>query len=232
MCTFICGAGTIHHKDDDEEQLKSPISTPKKSKKGSKNPYSTRGLDKFSALLSELEEKKEKIYSQNGSKDISFVRFVYKNSDDCIPIVVKQKDEKKFEKKSSETKSKSPPLGARTPESKISNKVENRVKQVKTETDKKKGKKRSFSWRRPSYYLPVVIVLILLLLVFFGRSAVTLFTCIAWYMVPTLLGDGSNVRKSTQNVRKLSDNRLAVASSSPKSVARNKSPEQRGHRRP
>ncbi|KAF2309635.1 hypothetical protein GH714_004394 [Hevea brasiliensis] len=90
-----------HHQEEEDEPLQqgsSPCSTPRKSRKStkdSKNPYSTRGLDKFSALLADLEEKRQQIYSQVDSQDISFVRFVYSSSNDCVPIIVKLKDQNK-----------------------------------------------------------------------------------------------------------------------------------------
>ncbi|KAF4368655.1 hypothetical protein F8388_003356 [Cannabis sativa] len=115
----ICGSPlhpSSHHQDQDQNhhqdqvpmsQLSrsagtSPCCTPKKSRKTSfsrshnnkeKNPYATRGLEKFSALLVDLEEKRQKIYEQSAAaEDISFVRFVYKNSNDLVPIIVKLKD--------------------------------------------------------------------------------------------------------------------------------------------
>ncbi|XVF56773.1 hypothetical protein PTKIN_Ptkin06aG0146800 [Pterospermum kingtungense] len=96
--TCICGS--FHHQEEDGDEFwVSPVSSPRKSrrKKDNKNPYSTRGLDQFSALLAELEEKRQQIYSQMGSQGI--VRFVYKNSNDCVPIVIKLKDNYKKEEK-------------------------------------------------------------------------------------------------------------------------------------
>ncbi|GLT26228.1 hypothetical protein SLA2020_013100 [Shorea laevis] len=75
---LICGTGGFQREDDELSSCSlspksSPVSTPRKSKRSnlrkshnrdSKNPYSSRGLDKFSAVLAELEEKKQKIYSQ------------------------------------------------------------------------------------------------------------------------------------------------------------------------
>ena len=89
---FVCGP--FHNEYDDEPCLASPnSSSPRKYKrKNSKNnnPYSTRGLDKFSELLADLDEKRQKIYSQTNPHDISFVRFVYSNTDDdIVPVVVK-----------------------------------------------------------------------------------------------------------------------------------------------
>ncbi|GKV10363.1 hypothetical protein SLEP1_g21739 [Rubroshorea leprosula] len=259
---LICGTGGFQKEEDELSSCSlspksSPVSTPRKSKRSnlckshnrdSKNPYSSRGLDKFSALLAELEEKKQKIYSQVGSQDISFVRFVYKNTDDCVPIVVRLKDKNEAEKKLGETKEKSPPVAA-TRDSEILDKSsiestaagDNRVKQMKEELNKVKEKK-SFSWntklhklRWPAYYLPAVIVLILLLLVFFGRSAATLYICLAWYIVPTFKRDGREMKKK-DHVRKLNENKLisdglSSLGNNKIGTVTNKSPERRGHRK-
>ncbi|GLU15939.1 hypothetical protein SLE2022_323910 [Rubroshorea leprosula] len=254
---FTCGTCGFHHQEEDGEPSSCSVSTPKKSKRSnldkshnsnSKNPYSSCGLDKFSALLAELEEKREKIYSQMGSQDISFVCFVYKNSNDCVPVVVRSK-EKREKEKLGETKAKSPRPVARTQQSEILDEFPttaaggNRVKLVKIDSDLKKEKNSSWitklrRWRRPSYYFPAVIVMILLLLVFFGRLAVTLCTCLFWCMIHTLKRDGSNVRRVTKKkdyVRKLSENKLVGDGfSSPTDnkagAVRDKSSKRAGHR--
>ncbi|KAE8695864.1 ZCW7 isoform 1 [Hibiscus syriacus] len=199
---LICGAFN-HQNGDDNEPWSSPRKTSKSHHKDGKNPYSDRGLDKFSALLSELEDKRQKIYLQNGSQDI---RFMYKNSTDCVPVVVKHKDEKQEQKPNPvETKD-----HHHQPEDKHPMKTLNEANDVKeisrwqlvsenTHQKKKKKKKKLFSWRRPSYYLPALLVLILVLLVFFGRSVSVLFTCIGWYIVPTIQGESCNkVRRRTK----------------------------------
>jgi hypothetical protein len=172
----------------------SPASTPrklqnkgtfcKKNKKGGKNPYATRGLDKFSALLVEIEEKKQKIYSQKNSQDISFVRFMFSDSDDCVPIVVKAKKEN--DQQQVKTKQ----------EDKLATKIKTPEEKQEVKQEKTAGKifeKNRFSidlmvckLRRPCYYLPVVIVFILVLLALSGRSFAILCTCIGWYIIPTL----------------------------------------------
>lgn len=177
-----------------------------------KNPYATSGLDKFSALLAELEEKKQKIYSQVNPDEISLVRFVYKDSDDYVPIVVKVKKNHKQQQDNNINnikQSQSPPrrqdsgqLKDKFPlESSNSSPENKQVSQSDNNNSNKKKKmmKRSSSfsfswsdifkpsnWRQPCYYLPAVIVLILLFLVFFGRSFAILCTSIGWYIVPTL----------------------------------------------
>ncbi|GMI89678.1 hypothetical protein like AT1G59590 [Hibiscus trionum] len=211
---FICGT---FDPEDEDGRRKSRRNSFRKSK-SSKNPYSDLGLDKFSALLAELEEKKQKIYSQTGAEDISLVRFRYKNLTDIVPIVVKLKDEKEEEKRKS-VDSDSSSTKDHHPVTKVIDKhqIQNLVqgKQVMKKISSGLQSQRSFSWnlelhqwRRPSYYVPAILVSILLLLVFFGRSVSILFTCIAWYTVPVIQGKSYHQKKVY--VRKLSDNRTGA----------------------
>ena len=222
---FICGTGTFNKE---EEVDNSPCSSPRKSsrrKYNNKNPYSTRGLDKFSALLSDLDEKRQKIYSQVGSESISLVRFVYSNSNDCVPIVVKLRDKKEDKTKNFRYVKDNNHVSATHTNSEAVDKVpvENNtasleeVKQPRLEISNEKTKiKKRFSWnmkldnwRRPSYYLPVIIILILFFMALFGRSFAILCTSIGWYVVPTLK-DSSNTTSSTTKkkiyVRRMSEN--------------------------
>ncbi|OMP07769.1 hypothetical protein COLO4_07066 [Corchorus olitorius] len=249
---FVCGAFQ-HHQEEEDDDLPWSIpvsSSPRKCsrrKKDSskKNPYSTRGLEQFSALLAELEEKRQQIYSQMGTPGL--VRFVYKNSNDCVPIVVKLKDKKKEEKgKLSNTKNQQQqPAEIRPTTPKSPSESEKKLlatPKTPSESDKKLEKKQSFSWNvksgklgRPSYYIPAVIILILVLLTCFGRSVAILFTCVGWYIVPAISGEqaGSNFRTSMKKKdfgRKLSGNKLVSGNllSSPNSkkfeVTRDKFP--------
>ncbi|XVE62460.1 hypothetical protein DITRI_Ditri06bG0119900 [Diplodiscus trichospermus] len=224
---YPCVCGAFHHQEEDGDEFWiSPVSTPRKSrrKKDIKNPYATRGLDRFSALLAELEEKRHHIYSQMGSQGI--VRFVYNNSNDCVPVVVKFKDKKEEKNKPGNyTKD-------HQPERYVS---ELEKLETPSESDKKIEKKNSFSLqklRKPSYHIPAAIILVLLFLVFFGRSVAILCTCIGWYIVPTITSEGSNLKASMKKkgyARKLSRNKSASGKlSSPKSdkfgAIRDKSP--------
>lgn len=244
---FICGSN--FQLEDLEDELpksasagSSPCSTPRRSRKASnrdKNPYASRGLDKFSALLADLEEKRQKIYAETGSQDISLVRFVYKNSDDLVPIVVKLKDKNNNQKEKKTKRSASmnnndefkeiKQTTNNTSESQDKFPIETSiaVKEVKKpESNNKKIAKRSFSWnmkldtwKKPAYYLPVVMILILLLLTLFGRSVAILCTSIGWYVVPTLQDSSSRKRLSTKKkdyVRKLSDRRMVSEGSPPR----------------
>ncbi|KAH7567532.1 hypothetical protein ACOSP7_010518 [Xanthoceras sorbifolium] len=226
------------------------------NKKDSKNPYSNRGLDKFSALVAELEEKRQKILSQKGSEEISLVRFVYKDTHDCVPIVVKvKKDNKEGKTKRDDHHIKQKTI--KDDNSEIMDKFpidcccsesdqkEDRLR--RPESDKKIAKKMKFSWniwRQPSYYLPVVVVLILLLLAFFGRSFVIICTSVGWYIIPTIKGSGSsNVIRSVKKkeyVKKLSDKKMVSDGlSSPKTTRslnnsgnlKDQSPRKHSHRK-
>ncbi|KAL9266524.1 hypothetical protein AKJ16_DCAP25761 [Drosera capensis] len=64
------------------------------SNQNSKNPYSNLGLDKFSVLLEELEEKKQQIFSKIGQEDVSLLRFSYSGNNELKPIVVTAKGQK------------------------------------------------------------------------------------------------------------------------------------------
>ncbi|XP_042484897.1 uncharacterized protein LOC122065159 [Macadamia integrifolia] len=59
------------------------------NKKKKNNPYSTSGLDKFSTLLADLEERKRKIYAQVDDANAPYVGFIRSKSGDWLPIVVR-----------------------------------------------------------------------------------------------------------------------------------------------
>ncbi|XP_052488779.1 uncharacterized protein LOC105772226 [Gossypium raimondii] len=210
---LICGAS--NRQEDADYDHKSH------NKDNNKNPYSGRGLDKFSALLSELEDKKQKIHLQTGSRDISMVRFMYKDSTDFVPVVVKLKD-KEPKPKPVETKQQEQEAWDHKHSMETLSEAKDVMKKIsRLQPDKKKNKK-GFSWKRPYFYLPTFFVLVLVLLVFFGRSVSILLTCVGWYMVPTIQGGNySNVRrgimkkkKKKDHVRKLSNESEVVRSKS------------------
>lgn len=218
LSVFFCGNCSFPHQEEEEKENDSSASSPpKKSKKSNKNPYSTRGLDKFSELLTDLEEKRQKIYSQMGTEGISLVRFVYSNSNDCVPIVVKLK---KIHKEGKDNKHVSV---TQTNSNAVDEIVEapvpsKEVEQPKLElsNEKTENKKKSFSWnvkldkwKRPSYYLPVIIILILLSLAVYGRSFAVMCTSIGWYVLPILKDSSStkNPEPTKKNyVRRFSEN--------------------------
>ena len=194
----------------------SPFSSPKRSRKESKNPYSNRGLDKFSALLSELDEKRQSIYANRLDSDgPPLVRFVFKSSGECVPVMIKTKKvtKKKVDGQEDDLKIKTE---SKTKEAK-------EIKETESETTEKKQRcvlnENLKKITRPNRFLPVTVILVLVLLVFFGRSVAIMFTCIAWYLVPTIKeqsGSSSYAMKKKDFARKLSiENR---ASFNPRTV--------------
>ncbi|TKY74971.1 hypothetical protein E2542_SST03736 [Spatholobus suberectus] len=200
---FVCG--TFHHQEEDVVPCSSPTKSKRKDSRNN-NPYSNRGLDKFSALLADLDERRQKVYSQMSPHEISFVRFAYSSNDDFVPIVVKVKNKDQRKPKSEELRVKhltsfSEQLEKSSAEEAT---VEERKQQPKLESRNKKN--YSFSWnmlKRPSFYVPAVVILILVFLIVFGRSVATICTCVVWYVVPTLSEyDSSKPRKSVMNSKK------------------------------
>ncbi|XP_031108736.1 uncharacterized protein LOC116013227 [Ipomoea triloba] len=222
----------------------SPCSTPKRSKKGgrdnnnnNKNPYANRGLDKFSALLADLEDKKQKIYTQVGAEDISIVRFVFPaNSNDVKPIVVKFKGKKESAGRDDNRAAKTGGLPEKV-------EVEKRVMHSSNDQKEEKKKKlsKSVSWKmdmkwedlkKPRFYMPLTIVLILVFLAIYGRTFAILCTSIGWYVIPTIRGKHSsssssfNSRNKPQRkkeyTRRFSEKNISTpkgdGSTSPKSV--------------
>ncbi|XP_023923709.1 uncharacterized protein LOC112035100 [Quercus suber] len=218
LSLFLCGSCSFPHQEEEKEKennIAASLPT-KKSKKGNKNPYSTRGLDKFSDLLTDLEEKRQKIYSQLGDEGISIVRFVYSNSNDCVPIVVKLKKVRKEDKDKqrvsvTQTNSEAADEIGQAPV------ALKEVEQPKLElsNEKTENKRKRFSWnvkldkwKRPSYYLPVIIILILLSLAVYGRPFAVICTSIGWYVFPTLKDSSStkNPAPKKNYVRRFSEN--------------------------
>ncbi|PSS17304.1 TraB domain-containing protein [Actinidia chinensis var. chinensis] len=208
---FICGSASLNHQlEDDRDEANviipsSPPPRPSKQRrlssfcrsKASKNPYSDRGLDKFSALLAELDDKRQRIYTQAGADEISFVRFVYSSgSNDCKPIVVRAKDHKQLHQEKAH--------GAQPVESIISeessSKLGNEVDPLMNDRSGSGGKRKRFEldflrvdvWRRPYFYLGMVVILILVLLAVFGKSFAILCTSLGWYLVPSMKGGSSS----------------------------------------
>lgn len=253
---FLCGS--FHHRQHEDDDLMEwdPCLTPRKSRKHSicrskdiknNNPYSDRGLDKFSALLEELEDKRRKIYIQKGSEDISFVRFVYSHSNDFKPIVVKGRD-KQHNRTSFDTKK-----NIRYPTNALPADQNEVIQQTSVESSEKSSQKKNIfftwnimkldNWRRPSYYLPAIIIFILLFLAVFGRTFTILCVSIGWYFIPTIKGgdlhsERSKMIKKKENKigRKSIDAKIGIPDgvSSPTSVIsgmNNMSPKKHDHAR-
>ncbi|KAM5556581.1 hypothetical protein ABKV19_024126 [Rosa sericea] len=236
---FSCG--NFSQVDDDEPVTASPYSTPKKSRsrrstgllhrsnsRDNKNPYANVGLEKFSAVMAELEEKRQQIYAQTGSQDETLVHFVYKKPDDSVPvpIVVILKDKKDDKTKSGgsspDRDEKHVVSTPRTTEA-LGKKFKT-IEEIKKPgmvsdklTKKRVYKKCSDMWMMPNFYLPVAVIFILVLLAVFGRSIAILCTSIGWYAVPTLkeyqssnTSTRSRATKKKDEVRRLSDRKMVA----------------------
>lgn len=178
-------------------------------------------MDKFSALLAEIDEKRQKIYAQLNPDEISIVRFRYSPDHNIKPIVVKVKPNPKPEsepKTDNHQKPKDEDVNvpnhgtlSKLPSS-SSMVVENKYEKARVQLyEKVKG----YKWNDPRFYLPVVIILILLSLVFFGRAFVIMCTSIGWYVIPTIANNGDSssylrrsFKKKDYTVRRLSNKKL------------------------
>ncbi|KAI9118403.1 hypothetical protein K1719_010735 [Acacia pycnantha] len=201
------------------------LDSPRKSRKSrNKNPYSKGGLDQFSALLADLDRKRQEIYSKTRPQDISFIRFVSSksSSNHVVPIVIKAKDRDQKHKSDEELKVR------HVASNSLSQPVVEPPKQPKLESDESAEKKNLCRnmWSRPSFYLPLMVIMILGLLTVFGRSVVTICTCILWYTASTVK-DRSSSTKSTMKkkryTRRLSEKAAASEDKSARKFDRQKS---------
>lgn len=257
LSPFSCGFFHPETSDEYDEPIitNSPCSTPRRSSgrrsgglihrihhsNKDKNPYSTRGLDKFSALVADLEEKRKQIYAQTGSEDDTFVRFVYKDSNDNVPvpIVLKLKEKKQDEQKKKPHHHHNHEEKHAEGLDKMTVKPSPAKEEAVLEQQPKKSNMFDFwsdiNFRRPSFYLPVVVVLILVLLAVFGRSVAILCTSIGWYAIPTLKEQSAAKRRKSSkpkdHVKRSSENKTVISTSelsSPKSDS-NSTPRSRKH---
>ncbi|GAA0168194.1 hypothetical protein LIER_22964 [Lithospermum erythrorhizon] len=216
--------GSFHSQEDDDiMESMSPCSSPKRSKRNSssyksKNRYADRGLDKFNALLSVVDKKKQKIYTQKGAEDISLVRFVISDDNQIKPLVVKVK-----EKRQSTDSNNNNIIKDQTTEMKKNQSFKN---EKELEVEQKQIKKQSCSCncpnsidleklKHPWVYLPVIVILILMFLVFYGRSFAIICTSIGWYLMPTIMGQSTlntsgnstsrNPKKKKEYTKRLSE---------------------------
>ncbi|WVZ14419.1 hypothetical protein V8G54_011985 [Vigna mungo] len=159
---FVCGS--FQHQEEDVAPCSSPKRSKRKKESRNNKLYFDRGLDKFSALLVDLDEKRQKVYSKTSPQEISLVWFTYSSNDDFVPIVVKlkNKDENKKHKseelKTTHLKSFSEKLEKSAEEA---NAEERKEQNKKLESHKKKD--FSFSWNMlkwPSLYLSAIVILI------------------------------------------------------------------------
>ncbi|XP_071690707.1 uncharacterized protein [Rutidosis leptorrhynchoides] len=225
--SFICGTFNNQEEDDFEATcLYSPTPSRKtrshkfysRRNKNNNNPYSSRGLDKFEALLADIDDKKRKIFTQKGSQYISFVRFVYSNSDNIKPVIVWLKDPKRNEKDHhhrqnnlKDTKISSiPTLQDSTLDHMTEPKDAQHAKPlmntriIRVDQWKSNLKRKLEEWWMPSYNLPLFVILVLVFLTFFGRSLAIICTSIAWYLIPTV--DGTIEIKTTKQKKMIKNN--------------------------
>ncbi|KAH7653925.1 hypothetical protein IHE45_19G110900 [Dioscorea alata] len=206
---MFCGTGSFSHIEDQDDQVGGVSSSPKDSKKkhANHNPYSNRGLDKFSAVLAELDARKDKIMAN--AKDVSMVRFVYNNSHDWVPIIIK------LSKNNPSSLSKQQAQHHNQNKKECTSPVKSETLMLPPPSEKKEkkeamvmNKKKSFVWRRRTwmssyYYWFMMMALILVCLLLFGRVFAICCTSIWWYLVPTLQAKKSVKKKDY--ARKLSD---------------------------
>ncbi|XP_010548492.1 PREDICTED: uncharacterized protein LOC104819897 [Tarenaya hassleriana] len=190
-------------------------SSPRESRRN-KNPYSSRGLGEFSALLSELEEKRQKIYGKLDSEDAPLVRFVYKSSGECVPVIIKSSDVEKTSKKTVRDANIKASVQESESESESRGSSDGETKRKGPDPDEKTDRKpcgldvNLRRMRRSSRFLPVTVILVLVFLAFFGRSMAITCTCIAWYLAPTISDHGRDKIPAMRKkglVRRLSNER-------------------------
>ncbi|RRT41149.1 hypothetical protein B296_00034698 [Ensete ventricosum] len=216
---MICGTASFKNIDDDAPAPSSPKAS---KKKASKNPYSTRGLDKFSTVLGDLEARRRKIMEKAGPQGaVSMVKFMYSNSTDWIPVVVRRRDRQDDDAKMSadEQQRKVPIVSGGAEEAKAvpEEKVKSRLAWGAAE--EAKGWVRR-NWRR-SYYWPSVVLVALVCLVMFGRVFAICCMLVCWYLVPVVRGEGGDVRRSVNKIknfgRRMSNARISATSMAPHS---------------
>jgi hypothetical protein len=231
---MFCGAGSFKTLDDDTFSTPGTPRQKKRKSTSKNNPYASRGLDKFSTVLSELEARKEKIIATTGSDDHVLVRFKHTKSSDWVPIVVHLPEPKedlaniKGSDKHQDRKIVSTPTSPRPLLIQAKDEVKKKV--VKDDDKKEKTRNGFFSWislnrMNPCSYWPWVIVIILVCLVLFGRAFAICCTSIWWYLVPTLNSKDLYMLRTRLNRRllrrkSLSDEKVGdkVTSTSPPRV--------------
>ncbi|KAG8099533.1 hypothetical protein GUJ93_ZPchr0013g34981 [Zizania palustris] len=210
---LFCGTGSFKDVDKDGHGGgKAPEAVKKKSGGGKKeNPYASRGLDKFSTVVSELESRREKILRRvgpaaDGGDHRVLVRFAQSEAKGWVPIVVKLPPEeeqrrqqegcKKRKQAAASTTSSSPPQPTPLASEPASPKEDVKLSSAAAAVPVKRkaagdGERWSWSWGksvRPQHYIPFVAVLLLVSVVVFGRVFAICCTSVWWYLVPILSG--------------------------------------------
>ncbi|CAL9752055.1 unnamed protein product [Musa acuminata subsp. burmannicoides] len=223
---MFCGTASFKNIDDDAPTPSSPKAS---KKKASKNPYSTRGLDKFSTVLGDLEARRRKIVEKAGPQGaVSMVKFMYSNSTDWIPVVVRRRDRKDDDAKMSADEQQhkvpiasggveeaAPAMGRpkAVPEEKVKSRLAwGAAEEVKGWVTR--------NWRG-SYYWPLVVLVALVFLVTFGRVFAICCMLVWWYLMPVVHGEGGDVRRSVNKIknygRRMSNTRISATSMVPRS---------------
>uniref|UniRef100_A0A0D9X0X6 ZCF37 n=1 Tax=Leersia perrieri TaxID=77586 RepID=A0A0D9X0X6_9ORYZ len=203
---LFCGTGSFKDVDKDAGaggKAAAPESAKKKKQK--ENPYASRGLDKFSTVVSELESRREKILRHVGDGgEHVLVRFSQSETKGWVPIVVKLppevEEQRKGGKKRKQATSMTSSQSSTPPTSEPVSPREDAVKATtapapaaSTAVAPRKavvaGERWSWSWGknvRPRHYMPFVAVLLLASLVVFGKVFAICCTSVWWYLVPIL----------------------------------------------
>ncbi|URE01206.1 GDSL-like Lipase/Acylhydrolase [Musa troglodytarum] len=214
---MFCGTASFKNIDDDAPTPSSPMAS---KKKASKNPYSTRGLDKFSTVLGDLEARRRKIMEKAGPQGaVSMVKFMYSNSTDWIPVVVRRRDRQDDDAKvpivSGGVEEAAPAMGRAkaVPEEKVKSRL------AWGAAEEVKGWVRR-NWRG-SYYWPLVVLVALVCLVMFGRVFAICCMLVWWYLMPVVHGEGGDVRRYVNKInnhgRRISNTRISATSMVPHS---------------
>uniref|UniRef100_A0A0E0LMS1 ZCF37 n=1 Tax=Oryza punctata TaxID=4537 RepID=A0A0E0LMS1_ORYPU len=232
---LFCGTGSFKDVDKDAGG-KAAAQEAKKKKQGGggkkENPYASRGLDKFSTVLSELESRREKILRRvggtgeggggggGGGGEHVLVRFVQSEGKGWVPIVVKLPPEEEQQQRKGGKKRKQAAATSTTssqsstpPTSEPASPREDVIKlahpaaaAVAPGTKRKAGVRWSWSDVRPRHYMPFVAVLLLASLVVFGKVFAICCTSIWWYLVPILTtssnGGGAGAGGEAHGVRR------------------------------
>ncbi|GAB2269644.1 hypothetical protein Dimus_004569 [Dionaea muscipula] len=171
---FICCiSGFPRENEQEDEGLWSKRHSKEEEEE---NPFAARGLKQFCALLAEIEEKRQRIYSEVGAEAISLIQFVYSTDNKCKPIVVKAKKGEK-EEEEEEVKAKEEEAAAAViPLSAASD--------IHVAKEEKPTSSLTSLKVQQCYWLPLTFVMASLLLALFGRSAAILCASIVWYLVP------------------------------------------------
>ncbi|CAA7387827.1 unnamed protein product [Spirodela intermedia] len=202
----FCGAGSFSHEEEDD-LWPPPGKKPTRRRHGGGNPYAGRGLEQFTMVLAELEVRREKIMAMAGEQGVSFVRFMYSNSQDWVPIVVRRRPppppptQKGCDAAETGEKGSALPGGG------------GEVVAVAPRGTAGNGGCGGFlaavRWRDSCYYWSAVAVMILLCLAMSGRVLAICCTAAWWYVAPPAVTAAGERRKPVKEYgTRMNDRRL------------------------